>query len=161
MTGPAFNVLSRKVSMRKKQSTLTLFERHSVPVRPTQDPCHCWLPSPTRQYRPLPCTQSSSTRLSTAAARRLQLIWNAFPFTAHCIIRYAFAGRPRESETVCNTVFVIVALGSLCSDACYSRLSTKVTVCALQHWHFSRDKYLGQHAALCSLIMMPFMLPSA
>ncbi len=46
--------------------------------------------------------------LPTAAVRRLQLIRNAFPLSAHCIPRYESAGRPGKSETSCNTVFVIV-----------------------------------------------------
>ena len=44
----------------------------------------------------------------TAAVRRLQLIRNAFPSSAHCIPRYVSAGRPGKSETSCNTEFVVV-----------------------------------------------------
>ncbi|DBA73885.1 TPA: hypothetical protein ACH3X2_009536 [Trebouxia sp. C0005] len=96
--------------------------------------------------------QSSSTLLSTAAVRGWRLFRKTCPSSAHCILRYAFAGRPGKSETSCNIAFVIVALLSLCLNACYRQELTEVTVCALQHWHSSRDKYLGrnsrQHAAL-------------
>ena len=101
----------------------------------------------------------------TAAVRRLQLIRNGVPLSAHCIPRYVSAGRPGKSETSCNTIFVTVIKRVLQprrnegNRLCFAALalSTGQVPGSRFRTTYSFDPAYAQCKWHCSLIMMRYL----